>query len=131
MGYEKINLKYYSKELQEIIELLLKKDYKERPDIENIYNKIKNINELLNKNEISMIINIKDNDVDKDIYFLDNYFYDENGNKNEFHNGLKEMNETNVELYIDDIKYKYKKYHKFSKGYHKIKIILKNKNKRL
>ena len=67
MEYEKVNLKYYSKELQEIIDLLLKKDYKERPDIENIYNKIKNTNELLNKNEISMIIDIKDNDVDKDI----------------------------------------------------------------
>ena len=56
---------------------------------------------------------------------MDNYFYDENGNKNESHNGLKEMNETNAELYIDDIKYNYKKYHKFSKGKHKIIIKLK------
>ena len=104
--------------------MLLIKDYKERPDIENIYNKIKNL-----KNEIIMFIDIKDNDLNKDIYFLDNYFLDENGNKNESHNELKEMDESNVELYIDDIKYKYKKYHRFSKGNHKIIIKLKIKIK--
>ena len=85
------------------------------------------LDEILNKNEISIIIDLKDNDVDKDIYFLDNYFYDNNQKKNEFYNGLKEINETNVELYIDD-KYKYKKYHKFSKGKHKMILKLKIKD---
>ena len=129
MQYGKINTKYYSQDLQKIIDLLLIKDYKERPDIENIYNKIKEMKDKTsNKNEIGMIIDIKENDAGKDIYFLDNYFY-ENSKKNDSHNGLKEMNEENVDLYIDDIKYKYKNYHKFSKGRHKILIKLKIKIK--
>ena len=38
--HDKINIEYYSSELQDLIDLLLKKDYKERPDIKIVYNKI-------------------------------------------------------------------------------------------
>ena len=79
---------------------------------ENI-NKIKgNENEKV-KNEIKLIVKIGKNDINKKIYFLDNtngecYI---NGVPNqELHNHLKELNESNVELYIDDNKYKYQKY---------------------
>jgi len=41
--------------------------------------------------------------VGKDIYFLDN---------TDSHNNLKELNENNVELYIDDVKFKFSKYFK-------------------
>ena len=50
----KINLNFYHKDLQNIIDLLLKKDYKERPDINEVHsiitNNIKNKkNDNLNK----------------------------------------------------------------------------------
>ena len=118
----KINLEYYSSDLQNLIDLLLNKDYSKRPDIKELYNKIKIL-----KNEIRMTIEIKDSDVYNYIYFLDNFthpFY--NSNEGE---GLKELNEENTELYIDDEKYKYKKCHKFSKGIHKIILKLKIKIK--
>ena len=65
----KINLEYYSSDLQNLIDQLLIKDYKKRPDIKDLYNRLK-----IFKNEIKMIIEIKDDDVNKDIYFLENDF---------------------------------------------------------
>ena len=93
-------------------------------NIINIYNKIKN-NKL---NEIKLILDIKKEDINKDIYFLDNT----NGNfisygkREEYHHDfLKELNEINTELYINDIKYKYKKYFKPDKeGIYYIRIKL-------
>ena len=66
-----------------------------------------NINEFINefrntKNEIDIFINIEDKDINKEIYFLDN--------NDNIHNNLKELNELNTELYINDIKQQYKKY---------------------
>ena len=118
----KINLNYYSNDLQNLIDLLLNVDYKKRPNIKDLYNRIKIL-----KNEITMIIEIKDEDVNKDIYFLDNYTHPLYISKNE--EGLKELNEENVELYIDDEKVRYKKNSKFSKGIHKIILKLKIKIK--
>ena len=147
----KINLKYYSSDLQTLIDLLLNKDYKKRPEIKDIYNRIKKLKNKISytpnkvykkreikgiynkrikklKNEISMIIEIKDEDINKNIFFLDNYCHRFYNSKTD--EGLKELNEENVGLYIDDKKYKYKKYHKFSKaGVHKIILKLKIKIK--
>jgi len=112
MKHGKIDTKYYSTDLQKLIDLLLIKNYKERPNIDKVYNEIIsikeryindeiNLNKILSqkkyyKNEIRMIMFIGINDVNKDIYFLDNYFYDDD-KKDYIHNGLKELNETNVE----------------------------------
>ena len=70
-------------------------------------------------------MNIEEGDVKKKIYFLDNtdgiiisktelnkdseYGID-NIEEEHHHDFLKELNESNVELYINNIKYKYEKY---------------------
>ena len=78
-------------------------------NIINIYNKIKNIK----KNEIKLTLDIKKEDINKDIYFLDN----SNGlcivngkHEKHYHDIFQELNEFNAELYINGIKHKYKKY---------------------
>ena len=55
----KINLNYYHKELQDLIDLLLKKDYKERPDINEVYSIITKNKKIegLKKNDYSFLIN--------------------------------------------------------------------------
>ena len=70
---------------------------------------IKSINKY--SNEIDIIIKVEKSDINNKIYFLDNF--DSNNNYDEtkhFHDGLKELNDKNTELYINNIKYKYKKY---------------------
>ena len=78
-------------------------------------------------NEISIILLIykdesdRDDFLENDIYFLDNKVDLFEGNNN--HNNLKELNSTNVDLYIDGKKTRFKKYHKFKEiGIHKIKL---------
>ena len=62
------------------------------------------------KNEIKMKIKIEKDDINKEIYFLDNtHSKDENGIKH-YHGNLKELNNINTELYINNIKKEYKKY---------------------
>ena len=64
------------------------------------------------QNEIRISLKINQNDVEKDIYFLDNSdFKDEKGIKH-YHDNLKELNESNTELYINNKKVEYKKYFK-------------------
>ena len=65
-------------------------------EYENKYNYFRN-----KDNEILLKLKIDKNDIHKEIYFLDNYN----------NNNLKELNNLNSELYIDDIKQKeFKKY---------------------
>ena len=82
-----------------------------------------NKNELLNKtNEIKLTVEINKDDINEDIYFLDNTDSTYKGIKH-YHDNLKELNESNTELYINDIKYKYKKYFKPDKeGIYIIKL---------
>jgi len=85
-------------------------------DIFDIYNKLKifpyNIKN--NKyfenypNEIDILININKDDINKKIYFLDD-FYDHLFNKPR-NIGFKELNNKNTELYINDIKKEYKNF---------------------
>ena len=56
------------------------------------------------KNQINIKLKIENKDINKDIYFLDN--------SNHKHIHLTELNESNTELYINNIKYKYQKYFK-------------------
>ena len=80
---------------------------------------------------IVMIIKIekdeKDSDdyLDKEIFFLDNMDEVENGVKN-FHDNLGELDDYNVDLYINNLKYPFKKSFKFeSEGEYKITLKLK------
>ena len=96
------NSKYYNKGIyiKYIINELQKKYNKN--DIKNIFNND-------NNNEIKIKIEIKEKDINKEIYFLDNE-YEENNIIKSGHNNIKELNERNTELYINNNKYNYKKY---------------------
>ena len=62
-----------------------------------------------NYTSISITINIDEDEVNNEIYFLDNYYVD--GNEYKYnHDHLKELNEYNTELYINGNKRKYEKY---------------------
>ena len=84
------------------------------------------INEYLNKinkNEIKLKIKIEKEDINKDIYFLDNTGSKYYNDGEHHHDNLKELNELNSEIFINNKKYKYKKYFKPEKeGLYEIKI---------
>ena len=63
-----------------------------------------------NFSTINITINIDEYKVNKEIYFLDNYYIDDEGYKKYNHDHLKELNEYNTELYINGNKRKYEKY---------------------
>ena len=77
------------------------------------------------KNEITISIQIRDEDVKKEIYFLDNYIkFDEETKKIHEHDNLKELNNNNVKIYIDEVPYKFCKYFiPKEKGMYTIRII--------
>ena len=82
----------------------------------NKVNKSKSKNKINNKkkNEIYMLLKIEKEDINKNIYFLDN---------STNHNNLKELKESNVDLFINNIKCKFKKYFNFEKeGIYYIKL---------
>jgi len=121
--YDKNKLNNCNKELKDLIELCLEKDDNKRPDINQIYKiilkviskfeipktyiKIDDINsKILNRNEITIIIEIKKEDINENIYFIDN---------TESHETFKELNESNTDLYINGKKFEFQKYYKFPK----------------
>ena len=83
----KINTEKYNIKWQELINVLLIKDYNKRPNIEEAYYKF------IKKNEISLILKIDKNDINKQIYYLDN---------TKTHSHLKDIEISNKELYIYD-----------------------------
>ena len=108
----KINLEIYNNKWQELIELLMKKDFHDRPNIEEILSyeiyfqkeDIENINnnrKMIKDNEIILNVKIFKENVGEKIYFLDN---------SPNHNFLKEMDESNTKLHINDNQCKYNKY---------------------
>ena len=67
-----------------------------------------------NNNQIILELKIEKKDINKDIYFLDN---------TPNHGNLKELNESNVKVYINDEKYEFQKYFKPQKeGIYTIKL---------
>ena len=74
------------------------------------------LNDLNNiKDEIIIRINIDENDINKEIYFLDNtdyttYEIEYRTFIKHYHDNLKELNNDNTELYINGDKKEYKKY---------------------
>ena len=98
----------YDKKWQELIDLLLNKDYHKRLNIDEV-------NKYLNKNEIELTLEIDKFDINKKIYFIDNTPY---------HDKIKEMNKLNTKIYINDKYQKYKKYFIPKKeGIYSIKLI--------
>jgi len=71
---------------------------------------INNFN-LYNQNKIVITLEVKKEDINKKVYFLDNtdYINKETNIKN-YHNNLKELNEANTALYINNNRYKFEKY---------------------
>ena len=128
----KINLKIYETEIQNLIDSMLKKDPKERPNIDEVYNIVLKYcenkkNKKCEENEIKIVLEINDEDLNSNIYFLDNTDYeDENGVKH-YHDSLKELDEIKVELFIDKKKYKFQKYFNFHEA-KEYEIILKFHN---
>jgi len=115
----KINTQIYDKKWQDLIDLLVAKDYNKRPYIEQVYYKyIKN-------NQISLNLKIDKEDINTQIYYLDN---------TPTHNHLKEIDTSNKELTIYDetntIIDNNKKIKKFfipkKEGIYTIKILLYN-----
>ena len=76
----------------------------------DIKNKFNNIYEIYRRknNIIKMKLKIEKNDINKEIYFLNNTINNNVFNQNV--NYLKELNDSNTELYINNKKYKYQKY---------------------
>ena len=62
------------------------------------------------KNIIMLTLQIKPKHILKDIYFLDNVDYTDINEEKHFHDNLKELNNKNVDLYINNIKYDLKFY---------------------
>ena len=74
------------------------------------------------KNEINLMIKINEDEINKDIYILNYPYYINNGKEYKYE-GLKELNELNTRIFVNDELYEYKKYIKFKeKGEYKIKI---------
>ena len=92
-----------------------------REPIESFYDLTK---EDKQKNEIYLTLEVLEDDINKDIYFLDNFNNEDKEGKNSSEY-LKELNEYNTKIFINDIEYKYKKYFKPEKeGIYSIKIEL-------
>ena len=106
----KINTDNFDHKWQVLIDSLLNIKPEERPTIEDIFKKY------IKQNIIILTVNIDKNDINKEIYFLDNM---------DKHENIKEMNKSNTELYINNIK---KEYNKFfipeKEGTYDIKLII-------
>jgi hypothetical protein len=78
-----------------------------------------------NISRIKITVHIKKNEINKEIYFLDNYYYDDDGNKKYTHDHLNELDEHNTKLFINGKLEKYKKYFKSEKAIeYNIELIL-------
>ena len=105
------------------ISIIKKNEIKPKKDLKMIKKKEIKPNE---KNEIRMVIEIDEFDINNEIYFLDNTngYTDDGTNIKHYHDNLKELNESNTELYINDKKYKFKKFFKPDKeGIYKIRLV--------
>ena len=89
---------------------------------------LNNINIINKKNEINIQLKIENGDINKDVYFLDNTtneykFYIDGKDIEHNHDNLKELNQSNVELYIENKKYDFKKFFKPEKeGIYEIQL---------
>ena len=96
----------------------MKSPNKEKKDMISLY-KAENNNKIIQKkNEIKLKLKIEKKDVNKSIFFIDNFIQGEHR-----HDNLKELNQLNTQIFINNIKYKYEKSFRPQKdGFHEIKI---------
>ena len=74
-------------------------------------------------NEIEIKVDVEEEDINNDIYFLDNTDYEDENKVKHYHDNLKELNELNAELYINNNKCEFKKYFKpENEGEYEIKL---------
>ena len=92
------------------------KDINNENSIEDKFKIINNIYNKINNNEIKLLAEIKNVDTNKNVYFLDNTEGKVPINvtvlEEHYHDFLEELNESNVELYINNKKHSYKKFFK-------------------
>jgi surface protein len=83
----------------------------------------KNIKQI-RKNKIYLILEVNENDINKDIYFLDNSFFNQKKALKKPHSFLSELNDSNVKVYINEKKInKYQKYFRpEAEGLYKIRL---------
>jgi len=110
-----INTDIYNPKWQNVIDLTLKDNFKERPDIDYIYNYIQNeidIND--DKNEIICVYNIKDKKEIRILHDFKNDFYRENYEES-YNEAKNNINKENIEIYVNDKKLKFNHYYKSNK----------------
>ena len=110
-----INTNIYNSKWQNLMDLTLKDNFNERPDIDYIYNYIKNeidIND--DKNEIICVYNIKDKEEIRILHDFKNHFYQKNY-KESYKEAKNNINEENIEIYVSDKKIKFSHYYKNNK----------------
>ena len=108
---ETINIGIYNPKWQKLIDLTLQDDYNKRPNIEEIYNYIKNeIDINNNKNEITCIYYKSDKNSIKILYDFFDYFY-QKYNKESYNKAKNNINEDNIEIYVNDKKIKFNCYY--------------------
>ena len=75
-------------------------------------------------NEIDILVNVEKEDINKKIYFLDNYCDTESSEKESSdHNILSELNQLNPELYINNDQKEFQNFHIFeNEGQYNIKL---------
>ena len=61
-------------------------------------------------NEVIINLRINQKDINKNIYFLNNPYYNNNDGILQPNNELKELNKINILMFVNDEKYKFKKY---------------------
>ena len=98
----------------------------------NEYNKgtilkfpINEFNKICKKNEITLVLEIKDKiDLNSDIYFVDNSEGKYECGEVHSHDNLKELNEQNTTLFINDVQQNFQKFFKpTEKGKYEIKLV--------
>ena len=98
----KIDNNIYNSKWQEVIELLLNKNYKLRPDIEEVLNSIKKIQKNI-KNEIKLNLKVENIDINNEVNFLTHFETIDNFKP------LNELSELNTEIFINEKQLKYQR----------------------
>ena len=98
----KIDSDNYNKKWQEVIELLLNKNYKLRPDIEEVLNSIKKIQKNI-KNEIKLNLKVENIDINNEVNFLTHFETIDNFKP------LNELSELNTEIFINEKQLKFQR----------------------
>ena len=73
-------------------------------------------NKYYKNSEINISVQVDKKDVNKKLYFLDNYYYNQDNNLINNHDNFKELNSLNTKIFINNKEYQYNKYYKMFAG---------------